>query len=191
MSCSTSHFYLSRPLHSCSTQLNHSTFSDHCFLSSSTSLHKPNHPPKPLPMSARSEIGTGTRRATNDKRTSVLQKQNSKRPTTHHQGNNNNNKAKCTTCSFKRSESSPSPSSAIRYLKLLGGKMVAAFRMMSPKRSRKGSRKVTSSESTAKPPAPPPPPPALDSHRAEAIDDCIQFINSSSLPRSNSVSCQG
>nr|GMD14108.1 josephin-like protein [Ipomoea batatas] len=62
--------------------------------------------------------------------------------------------------------------------------MVAAFRMMSPKRS----RKVTSSETTAKPPAPAPP--VLDSHRAEAIHDCIQFINSSSLPRSNSVSCQ-
>nr|GMD15871.1 josephin-like protein [Ipomoea batatas] len=137
-------------------------------------------------MSARGELGTGTRRPSNDKRrtssSSVLQKQNSsKRATT---DGNTTKAAKCTTCSFNRSDS---PSSAIRYLKLLGGKMVAAFRMMSPKRS----RKVTSSETTAKPPVPAPAPPALDSHRAEAIDDCIQFINSSALPRSNSVSCQG
>nr|GMC46852.1 josephin-like protein [Ipomoea batatas]GMC83763.1 josephin-like protein [Ipomoea batatas] len=141
-------------------------------------------------MSARGELGTGTRRPSNDKRrtsSSVLQKQNSsKRATTTTTDDGKTSKAaKCTTCSFNRSDS---PSSAIRYLKLLGGKMVAAFRMMSPKRS----RKVTSSETTAKPPVPAPAPPALDSHRAEAIHDCIQFINSSSsLPRSNSVSYQG
>ncbi|XP_031099883.1 josephin-like protein [Ipomoea triloba] len=138
-------------------------------------------------MSARGELGTGTRRPSNDKRrtsSSVLQKQNSSKRATTTDGNSTK-VAKCTTCSFNRSDS---PSSAIRYLKLLGGKMVAAFRMMSPKRS----RKVTSSETTAKPPVPAPAPPALDSHRAEAIHDCIQFINSSSsLPRSNSVSYQG
>ncbi|XP_019178337.1 PREDICTED: uncharacterized protein LOC109173552 [Ipomoea nil] len=137
-------------------------------------------------MSARGgEIGTGTRRPSDHKRrtssTSVLQKQNSSKSRATTDGNSSK-PTKCATytCSFKRS-SQLSSSSAIRYLKLLGGKMVAALRMMSPKRS----RKVTSSETTPKPPA-------LDSHRAEAIHDCIQFINdSSSLPRSNSVSCQG
>lgn len=57
--------------------------------------------------------------------------------------------------------------------------MVAILRTMSPRRC---SPKVTSSEK-AKPCVAP-----VDSHRAEAIDDCIEFINSSaSLPRSNST----
>ncbi|KAK9168192.1 hypothetical protein Syun_000332 [Stephania yunnanensis] len=30
--------------------------------------------------------------------------------------------------------------------------------------------------------------PVVDSHRSKAIEDCIEFINSSSLQRSNSVS---
>lgn len=58
--------------------------------------------------------------------------------------------------------------------------MVRVLRMISPRRA---SPKVTSSERVKTCVAP------LDSHRAEAIDDCIEFINSSSsLPRSNSTS---
>ncbi|KAL3518080.1 hypothetical protein ACH5RR_020669 [Cinchona calisaya] len=67
----------------------------------------------------------------------------------------------------------------LKCLKHLGGKMMAMLRMISPLRC---SAKVTSS-ARAKPCVAP-----VDSHRAEAIDDCIEFINSSSsLPRSNST----
>ncbi|XP_021888627.1 josephin-like protein [Carica papaya] len=68
-------------------------------------------------------------------------------------------------------------------LRRLGAKMVRALRFVSINRS---SRKVSSSNlarsrSLAE---------SIDSHRAEAIEDCIEFLNSSSssLSRSNSVS---
>lgn len=88
------------------------------------------------------------------------------------------NTPRCTrSCKFRiprRNELSP-----LKYLKHLGEKMAAMLQMMSPRRC---SPKVTSSE-RAKPCVAP-----VDSHRAEAIDDCIEFINSSSsLPRSNST----
>ncbi|KAI5675028.1 hypothetical protein M9H77_05978 [Catharanthus roseus] len=70
-------------------------------------------------------------------------------------------------------------------------------RIIYPKRT---SPRVTNSSSTAssssssssserpKPSKIAAPHPVIDSHRAEAIDDCIEFINSSSsLPRSNST----
>ncbi|CAK9138817.1 unnamed protein product [Ilex paraguariensis] len=77
----------------------------------------------------------------------------------------------------KRSELSP-----MKYLKHVGHKMAAALRLVS--RRRRGSPKVSSSQKAKTCVAP------VDSHRAEAIDDCIEFINSSSsLQRSNSVSC--
>ncbi|KAF5744527.1 josephin-like protein [Tripterygium wilfordii] len=65
----------------------------------------------------------------------------------------------------------------LRILKGLGGKLAVALRLR-----RRPSAKVSSS-ANAKPFVAP-----VDSHRAEAIEDCIEFINStSSLCRSNSV----
>ncbi|XP_012087900.1 josephin-like protein [Jatropha curcas] len=73
--------------------------------------------------------------------------------------------------------------SPARLLRRLGAKVVRAVRFISIRR--KSSRKVSSaslarSRSLAD---------AIDSQRAEAIEDCIEFLNSSSsLQRSNSVS---
>ncbi|KAL9374307.1 hypothetical protein Peur_033927 [Populus x canadensis] len=73
--------------------------------------------------------------------------------------------------------------SPARLLRRLGAKVARALRFVSM--GRKSSRKVTSSSlprsrSLAE---------AVDSQRAEAIEDCIEFLNSSSsLQRSNSVS---
>ncbi|GKV05983.1 hypothetical protein SLE2022_105000 [Rubroshorea leprosula] len=72
--------------------------------------------------------------------------------------------------------------SPARFLMRLGAKMARALRSFSE--PRKSSRKVSSSNlvrsrSLAE---------SIDSHRAEAIEDCIEFLNSSSsLSRSNSV----
>ncbi|GMI97166.1 hypothetical protein HRI_003385900 [Hibiscus trionum] len=90
-------------------------------------------------------------------------------------------KAKSRSCGFLRcttSEFSP-----VRFLKHFGRKvakgLIRIFRPSPPK--------VTSSSSSRK--SKPLVAPVVDSHRNAAIEDCIQFINSSaSLPRSNSVS---
>ncbi|KAK9289872.1 hypothetical protein L1049_008033 [Liquidambar formosana] len=91
-----------------------------------------------------------------------------------------NRKRVARICSFripKGSEFSPA-----RFLWRLGAKVARALRFVSMRR--RSSRKVCSSSlarsrSYADP---------IDSHRAEAIEDCIEFLNSSSsLPRSNSV----
>ncbi|KAL2508308.1 josephin-like protein [Forsythia ovata] len=80
------------------------------------------------------------------------------------------------SCSFRVPNSS-----SMKYLRNLGGKMTAVLRKSDKK---KGCPKVTSSTSEKSKPSVAP----VDSQRAEAIDDCIEFINSSSsLPRSNSV----
>ncbi|CAI9106935.1 OLC1v1006184C1 [Oldenlandia corymbosa var. corymbosa] len=72
-----------------------------------------------------------------------------------------------------------------KHFKHLGEKMVSFLQMMSPRRC---SPKVTSSSSSSADRAAKPCAAPVDSHRAEAIDDCIEFINSSSsLPRSNST----
>ncbi|KAK4351588.1 hypothetical protein RND71_030901 [Anisodus tanguticus] len=118
----------------------------------------------------------------NAKITSNFQKQNSRKSV-----DGTTNDARCTTsCSFKmpnRSQLSP-----IKLFKHLGGKMVAVMKRMSSS-SRRSCRKVTNSSERAAISANSTTIPNIDSHRAEAIDDCIQFINSSSsLPRSNSVS---
>lgn len=73
--------------------------------------------------------------------------------------------------------------SPARLLQSLGAKMVRAFRCVSMRK--RSSRKVSSStlarsRSLAE---------SIESHRAEAIEDCIEFLNSSSsMSRSNSVS---
>lgn len=73
--------------------------------------------------------------------------------------------------------------SPVRFLKKLGAKVARVLRCASSKR--KSSRKVSSSSLARSRSYVDP----MDSHRAEAIEDCIEFLNSScSLPRSNSVS---
>ncbi|KAK9196045.1 hypothetical protein WN943_004173 [Citrus x changshan-huyou] len=75
--------------------------------------------------------------------------------------------------------------SPARLLRHLGAKVTRALRFVSTKK--RSSRKVTSStlarsRSLAE---------SIESHRAEAIEDCIEFLNSSSsMSRSNSVSAE-
>ncbi|KAJ6895610.1 hypothetical protein NC651_021960 [Populus alba x Populus x berolinensis] len=79
------------------------------------------------------------------------------------------------TCGFrllKRSIVSP-----VKFLKHFGRKVAKALCL-----GRRSSPGVSSS-GRSKPSVAP-----SDTHIAEAIEDCIDFINSSSLPRSNSVS---
>ncbi|KAM3309246.1 hypothetical protein CQW23_13910 [Capsicum baccatum] len=122
----------------------------------------------------------------NAKTTSKFQKQNSTK-SVHVDGATNDAKSTTSTrsCSFKmpnRSQLSP-----IKLFKQLGGKMAAVMKVMSS--SKRSCRKVTNSSERAAISAKPTAALNIDSHRAEAIDDCIQFINlSSTLPRSNSVS---
>ncbi|XP_015897100.1 josephin-like protein [Ziziphus jujuba] len=74
--------------------------------------------------------------------------------------------------------------SAMRFLRRLRTKVVRAISVVSMSSSR-SSRKVSSSNLTRSRSVSDP----LDSHRAEALEDCIEFLNSSSsLQRSNSVS---
>lgn len=120
----------------------------------------------------------------NAKTTSKFQKQYSTKSVV--DGTTNDARSTTTTsCSFKipnRSQLSP-----IKIFKHLGGKMAALMKMVSS--SKRSCRKVTNSSERATISAKPTAALNIDSHRAEAIDDCIQFINlSSSLPRSNSVS---
>ncbi|XAR60713.1 Ubiquitinyl hydrolase 1 [Bertholletia excelsa] len=87
------------------------------------------------------------------------------------------------SCSFRvptRSQLSP-----LRFLKQIGDKIVSALHSMSwSRRVRRGRSSAAAASSGRSNPSIAP----LDSHRAEAINDCIQFINSSSsLSRSNSV----
>lgn len=73
--------------------------------------------------------------------------------------------------------------SPARLLRHLGAKVARALRFVSIRR--RSSHKVSSSSlarsrSIAE---------SIDSHRAEAVEDCIEFLNSSSsLQRSNSIS---
>ncbi|XP_019186485.1 PREDICTED: josephin-like protein [Ipomoea nil] len=97
------------------------------------------------------------------------------------------NKKRVTTpvWSFKLSEKS-SLFMAARFVKNLGAKMSKAVRLMSSSNRKRASCKVSSASlvrtrSYAET--------LVDSQRAEAIEDCIEFLNSSSsLPRSSSVS---
>ncbi|KAJ4977858.1 hypothetical protein NE237_008638 [Protea cynaroides] len=77
--------------------------------------------------------------------------------------------------------------SPMKYLQRLGTKVARAVSLVSVKRRRsrrRSSSKVSSSNLTRSRKSIAP----LESHQAEAIEDCIQFINSSSLQRSYSVS---
>ncbi|KAH1115120.1 hypothetical protein J1N35_008498 [Gossypium stocksii] len=80
--------------------------------------------------------------------------------------------------------------SAVMFLKHLGRKVAKGLHLMSMRIRASSHPKVaassfSSSSRRSKPFVTP-----VDSHRSAAIEDCIQFINSSaaSLPRSNSVS---
>lgn len=76
----------------------------------------------------------------------------------------------------------------VKFLRRLGAKLARAMRLMSMRKQR-SSCKVSSSSSAALVRSRSCADPITDnSHRAEAIGDCIEFLNSSSLPRSNSVS---
>lgn len=77
--------------------------------------------------------------------------------------------------------------SAVNFLHRLQAKVVRAIRFISMRR-KSSSRKVDVSSSLVRSRSVSDP--IIDeSHRAEAIEDCIEFLNSSSsLPRSNSVS---
>lgn len=73
--------------------------------------------------------------------------------------------------------------SPVRFLKRIGAKVARALQYVSMRK--RASKKVSSStlarsRSLAE---------SIESHRAEAIEDCIEFLNSSaSMSRSNSVS---
>ncbi|KAL7600204.1 hypothetical protein Lser_V15G26664 [Lactuca serriola] len=74
----------------------------------------------------------------------------------------------------------------VRYLKNVGNWMVAVLCFVAPRK--RGSTKISSSGTPKRLSLSP-----VDSERAEAIKDCIDFINSSSSSASstmsNSVSC--
>lgn len=121
----------------------------------------------------------------NTKNTNKFQKQNPTKGVVDGTTNDARSTTRTTTCSFKmpnRSQLSPT-----KIFKHLGGKMAALVKIVSS--SKRSCRKVTNSSEKTTISAKPFAALNIDSHRAEAIDDCIQFINlSSSLPRSNSVS---
>ncbi|KAK9124446.1 hypothetical protein Sjap_014048 [Stephania japonica] len=81
----------------------------------------------------------------------------------------------------------------VRFLRRLGAKVASALQLVS---LRKGTSTTTTTTTTTT--APPKKcnmersrsfvAPVVDSHRSKAIEDCIEFINSSSLQRSKSVS---
>ena len=73
--------------------------------------------------------------------------------------------------------------SPVRFLRRLGDRVVRALRFMSMRR--RSSRRVSSSSLTRSRSLVDP----IDSHRAEAVEDCIEFLNSSAcFQRSNSIS---
>ncbi|XAR58927.1 Ubiquitinyl hydrolase 1 [Bertholletia excelsa] len=91
------------------------------------------------------------------------------------------NKSATRTCSFKvsrRLERSPA-----RLLRQLSDKVFAVLHLGRPNRRRPAANASTGGRTN-----PSIAPTPIDSYRAEAISDCIEFINSSSsLQRSNSV----
>lgn len=92
------------------------------------------------------------------------------------------NKRSTGTCGIrlpKKPEFSP-----VRLLKHLRGKMAKGLSSVSLRKRNTGTTPAVSSSGRSKPYVIP-----VDTHRSEAIEDCIEFINSSSsLPRSNSAS---
>ncbi|KAL6998402.1 hypothetical protein U1Q18_008527 [Sarracenia purpurea var. burkii] len=75
------------------------------------------------------------------------------------------------------------------FLRRIGAKVAREFRLMSTRR--RSSRKVSSSSSSSLARSRSYAGSVIDSQRAEAIEDCIEFLNSSSssyMQRSNSVS---
>ncbi|CAN4102233.1 unnamed protein product [Withania somnifera] len=118
----------------------------------------------------------------NAKTTSKFQKQNSTKIVVDGITNDARSTTSTTSYSFKmhnRCQLSPT-----KCFKQLGGKMAAVMKMMPS--SKRSGKKVTNSSERAAICAKPTAALNIESHRAEAIDDCIQFINLySSLPRSN------
>ncbi|XP_060202026.1 uncharacterized protein LOC132630471 [Lycium barbarum] len=89
--------------------------------------------------------------------------------------------------SLQKSSSSSSEFSMASFLKNIGTKVNSALNFLSNSNRKRSSRKVSSSASLARSRSYAET--FHDSQRAEAIEDCIEFLNSSScLHRSSSVS---
>ncbi|KAL7248493.1 hypothetical protein ACSBR2_003262 [Camellia fascicularis] len=89
--------------------------------------------------------------------------------------------------SFRLQNDSSPGVSPMGFLRRMRAKFVRALRFVSI--TKRSSRKVSSSSSLTRSRSYAAD--AIDSHRAEAVEDCIEFLNSSSsclLQRSNSVS---
>ncbi|XP_059667940.1 josephin-like protein [Cornus florida] len=76
-----------------------------------------------------------------------------------------------------------SKTSSFSFLKLIGAKVARVLRLVSTRKSRSPCKVSSSSLARSQSYLD-----QIDSHRAEAIEDCIEFLNSSSLQRSSSVS---
>ncbi|XWS71594.1 hypothetical protein CRYUN_Cryun03dG0151500 [Craigia yunnanensis] len=122
-------------------------------------------------MSTKGRNKVGQKKGNNKANGSVIQKSSTRAA---------GNRGVTRSCGFlrcKRSEFSP-----VRFLKHLGGKVAKVLHVVYMRI--RPSPKVSSSSGRSKPFVTP-----VDSHRNAAIEDCIEFINSSaSLPRSNYVS---
>ncbi|XP_021278642.1 josephin-like protein [Herrania umbratica] len=122
-------------------------------------------------MSTKGSNKVSRKKGNNKANASVMQKSDNKAA---------RNRGVTRSCGFmlcKRSKFSP-----VRFLKHIGGKVAKGLHVVSMRI--RPSPKVSSSSGRSKPFVTP-----VDSHRSAAIEDCIEFINSSaSLPRSNSVS---
>ncbi|KAH7837232.1 hypothetical protein Vadar_011409 [Vaccinium darrowii] len=127
-------------------------------------------------MSARSSGRVSFKPDTNEK-TRTSHKQSAKRSVS----GETNGGFPTTSCRFRiprRSELSP-----LRLLRRIGDTVAAALRFVSIRRRRRSFPNNACSSGRSNPSIAP-----LDAYRAEAINDCIEFINKScSLQRSNSV----
>ncbi|XP_065854146.1 josephin-like protein [Euphorbia lathyris] len=101
-------------------------------------------------------------------------------------GNGNRKRVAAGIFTFRLPKTSSNYSPA-RILRRLGAKVSRVVRLVAMRRKQSSSRKVSSASSLTRSRSVAD---ALDSQRAEAIEDCIEFLNSnsSSLHRSNSVS---
>lgn len=87
----------------------------------------------------------------------------------------------------KSSSYSSSSSYVASFVKNIGTKVASALNFFSNSNRKRSSRKVSSSTSLARSRSYAETS-IYDSQRAQAIEDCIEFLNSSSLHRSSSVS---
>ncbi|XP_047339409.1 josephin-like protein [Impatiens glandulifera] len=91
-----------------------------------------------------------------------------------------------TTARFRLPRRTPTCLFPLRFLRQIGNKVVGALNLFSGKANRRTGPSSSSAELARSKPMSMAP--IIDSHRAEAINDCIEFINSSTLPRTDSTS---